>query len=291
MFGRFFVVLASGAAAVIAAQLPIGILTTVGAVRMDNAEVRGTGTVLEGSVIETSLNPARLTLKNGTRCELSPDSRVKVYDTRFLLEKGATQFHSSGLFPIMVNSLSVAPAASSTIRVFKVSPKTLEVSAVSGQAEVRNSSGLLIARVFPGSALDFDQEPGGGAAPPEKVSGKVEKSADGHFYLTDVTTKTTFELLGDNLDKSVGNCIAVTGSPDPNTATQIHVMTLSDVSCKKLGLAAGPAAGGAAAGASTGLSTPAIVAIIGGVAVAGGLGGAAAAGVFSGGSPRTISGQ
>jgi hypothetical protein len=289
VFGRFFVVLASGAAAVIAAQLPIGILTTVGAVRMDNAEVRGTGTVLEGSVIETSTNPAQLTLKNGTRCELSPDSRVKVYDTRFLLEKGASQFHSAGVFPIVVNSLSVAPTASSTIRVFKVSPKTLEVSAVSGQAEVRNASGLLIAKVFPGSALDFDQEPGGPATT-EKVSGKVEKSADGHYFLTDVTTKTTFELIGDDLDKSVGNCAAVTGTPDANAATQIHIATVSQVSCKKLGLAAGTAAG-AAAGASTGLSTPAIVAIIGGVAVAGGLGGAAAAGVFSGGSPRTISGQ
>jgi len=290
VFGRFSVLLASVGAAAIAAQLPIGILTTVGAVRMDNAEVRGTGTVLNGSVIETVANPAQLTLKNGARFELSPDSRVKVYDTRFLLEKGASQFHSSSVFPIVVNSLTVAPTASSTIRVFKVSPKTLEVSAVSGQAEVRNASGLLIARVFPGSALDFDQEPGGAAAP-EKVSGKMEKSADGHYYLTDVTTKTTFELVGDNLDKSVGNCIAVTGSPDPNTATQIHVMIISEVSCKKLGLTAGSAAGGAAAGASTGLSTPAIVAIIGGVAVGGGLSGAAVAGVFSGGSPRTISGQ
>jgi hypothetical protein len=147
----------------------------------------------------------------------------------------------------------------------------------------------LIAKVFPGSALDFDQEPGG-ASTPEKVSGKVEKSADGHYFLTDVTTKTTFELVGDDLDKSVGNCVAVTGTPDANAATQIHVATISQVSCKKLGLAAGTAAG-AAAGASTGLSTPAIIAIIGGVAVAGGLGGAAAAGVFSGGSPRTISGQ
>ncbi|MGA2598144.1 MAG: hypothetical protein ABSH09_14265 [Bryobacteraceae bacterium] len=290
MFGRFFFVLASGAVAMIAAQLPIGILTTIGAVRMDNAEVRGTGTVLEGSVIETSTNPAQLTLKNGTRCELSPDSKVKVYDKRILLEKGASQFHSAGVFPIVVNSLSVAPTASSTIRVYKVGPKTLEVSAVSGQAEVRNASGLLIARVFPGSALDFDQEPGGGATAPEKVSGKVEKSADGHYYLTDVTTKTTFELVGDNLDKSVGSCVAVTGTPDANAATQIHVMTISDVPCKKLGLPAG-AAGGAAAGASTGLSTPAIIAIIGGVAVGGSLGGAAAAGVFSGGSPRTISGQ
>ena len=282
----FPLVLACGICVAIAAQLPIGILTTIGSVRMDNADVRGTGTVLDGSVIETLDNPAQLTLKNGTRFELSPDSRFKVYDTRFLLEKGASQFHSSGAFPIVVNSLSVTPTSSSTIRVFKASPKAFEVSAVTGQAEVRNASGLLIAKVFPGSALNFNQEPEG-AATPFKVSGKLEKSADGHYFLTDVTTKTTFELLGDNLDSSVGNCIAVTGSTDPKTATQIHVTTVFAVSCKKLGL---PTAG-AAPGASTGLSTGATVAIIGGVAVAGSLGGAAAAGVFSGGSPRTISGQ
>src|SRR5689334_9333658 len=102
---------------------------------MDNAEVRGSGTVVNGSLIETASNPAQLSSSNGTRFELSATSRVKVFSDRFELEKGASQIHSSGAFPVVVNSLSIAPSASSTIRVFKLSPKTLEVSAVKGQAE------------------------------------------------------------------------------------------------------------------------------------------------------------
>ena len=97
------------------------------------------------------------------------------------------------------------------------SASALEVSAVAGEAEVRNDKGLLIAKVFPGAALDFDQQPGG-AAGPSSVSGKVSKTSDGHYLLTDSATNTTVEVQGDNLESTVGHCVAATGSADPTAA-------------------------------------------------------------------------
>jgi len=264
--------------------VPIGVLMTVDSVRMDNTEVRGTGTVLNGSTIETLRNPSRLRLNNGAQFELYPNSRAKVYGDRVVLERGASQIHSSAGYPVIVNSLSIMPLGSaSTIRVGWNNSRAFEVAAVTGQAEVRNANGLLIAKVFPDSALDFDQQPGG-AAGPSQVSGRVSNQ-NGHYLLTDSTTNTTVELQGDNLGSTVGHCIAATGAADPSAvpapgATQlIHVSTFKQVSCGKAG--AGAAAGGAA---GAGLSHAAIAGIVIAVVAGGTIGGLAAAGVFSSGS-------
>lgn len=282
---RFFGVLAGCTLVLSAASAPIGVLTTVDSVRMDNLQVRGNGTILDGSVIETAKNTSQLNLKNGTRFDLYPNSRATVYNDRIVLDRGASQIHASNSYKVMVNTLSIVPQGSSSIiRVSRNNSKGLEVAAVTGQAEVRNATGLLLARVVPGSALDFDQQPGG-AAGPSQVSGKVSKQ-NGHYLMTDATTKVTVELQGDNLDSTVGHCIAATGSPDPSAApvagaTQlIHVASYQNVSCGKAG-AAGAAAGGAAGG---GLSHAAIAGIVVAVVAGGAIGGAAAAGAFSGSS-------
>jgi len=264
-----------------AASVPIGVLNTIDSIRLDNSQVRGNGTVLDGSVIETAKNPSQLNLKNGTRFDLYPNSRVTVYNDRVVLDRGASQIHASAPYPVVVNTLSVLPLGpSSTIRVSRDNSKTL-VAAVAGQAEVRNAKGVLIARVTPGFALDFDQQPGG-AAGASQVSGKVSNQ-NGHYFLTDETTKTTVELQGDNLGSNVGFCISATGSVDPSAtpapgATQlIHVASYKRVPCVAGG--AGTPAGATTVG---GISHAAMAGIVVAVVAGGTLGGLAAAGRFSG---------
>lgn len=293
---RIVLVLVVCCAIVLGAAAPVGVLTAVGSIRVDGADVRGNGTVHNGSVIETVNNPSQLSLKNGTRFDLAAQSRAQVYDDHAVLERGASQIQASNGYPIQVNSLSViAVGPSSTVRVFRASASKLQVYAVTGQAEVHGASGVMIARVFPGSSLDFEQQPAG-AAGATKVSGKLEGQG-GRYMLTDVATKATYELQGDNLEKSVGQCIAATGSSDPTTAALIHVATYDKVSCKKLGIpvsvagagAAAAAGGAAGAGVGGGLSTGAIAGIVVGGAAAAGLGGAAATGAFSGGNATPVS--
>ena len=297
MFGRIFSLLICAAIVLSAASTPVGVLTTAGSIRVDGADVRGTGTVLNGSIVETATNPAQLSLKNGIRFDLAAQSRAQVYDNHAVLERGASQMHASSGFAIQVNSLSVIPAVpSSTIRVVRSGASKLQVFAVTGEAEVHNARGLVIAKVVPGSSLDFDQ-PRAGAASATRVSGKLEKQY-GRYTLTDVTTKTIVELQGDNLEKSVGHCIAATGSADPGMATLVHVPKVDEVPCKKLGSPAtagsgtGTAAGRAGAGGGAGgagVSTPAGLSILDGVMVGGSLGGVAAVSAFTGGYARSAS--
>lgn len=296
---RIVVVLLICCAIALGASAPVGVLTTAGSLRVDGADVRGNGTVRNGSVIETANNPSQLNLKNGTRFDLAAQSRAQVYDDHAVLERGASQIHASNGYPIRVNSLSVIPVGpSSTIRVFRTNAGRLQISAVTGQAEVHGAGGLMIARVLAGSSFDFEQQPAG-AEGATKVSGKLEKQR-GRYMLTDATTKTTFELQGDNLEKSVGQCIVGNGSSDPTTPALIHLATYDKVSCKKLAIpasvaGAGAGAGGtatagtgAAAGAS-GLAAGTVAAIVVGGATAASLGGLAAAGTFSGGGPTPVS--
>lgn len=291
---RIVVVLLICCAIALGAAAPVGVFTIAGSVRVDGAEMRGNGTVRNGSVIETVDNPSQLSLKNGTRFDLAAQSRAQVYDDHAVLERGASQIYASHGYPIRVNSLSVMPVGlSSTIRVFRTNASKLQISAVTGQAEVHGASGLMIARVLAGSSFDFEQQPAG-AEGATKVSGKLEKQR-GRYMLTDATTKATFELQGDNLEKSVGQCIVGNGSSDPTTPALIHLATYDKVSCKKLAIPAGAGAGGtaaagtgAAAGAS-GLAAGTVAAIVVGGVTAASLGGLAAAGTFNSGARTPVS--
>lgn len=281
-----------------AATVPIGILTTMGYARMDNSEIRGSGTVLNGSVVETANDSCEVNLKTGTRLELAPNSRARIYEDRVVLERGSSQMHSSGTyaagaFPVLVNSLQVLASSSSTVGMVRSGPRTLQVSAVTGGAEVRNGRGFLIARLPPGSALDF-QEPAGGAAAASQVSGKITKQ-NGHYLLTDSTTNTTVELQGENLEFIAGQCIAAMGSqdmteaPDAGATQLIHVASYHRVPCGQTAAAAAGPAGARVPSAGAGMPAWAVGAIVSGVAVGATLGGLSAAGMFTGGSPRFVS--
>ncbi len=287
-----------------AAPAPVGIVTSAGSIRLDGAEVRGNGTVLDGSLVETAGDPTQVILKNGVRLELAAQSRARLFDSHLVLELGAGALHAARGYSMRANSLSILPKGPSAIRVLRASASRLQVSAVAGQAEVESAGGVWIATVLPGSPLEFDQPPAG-AAGATRISGRLEQH-DGAYSVVDFATKSRLEVQGENLEKVVGQCISGDGSSDPGNAALIHLATYSRVSCgkrvaatdgaaaaSKSDAAGGPNAGGAAGVtsgvAAGGLSTPVLTAIIVGGAVAGTLGGVAAAGVFTGGTPTPVS--
>jgi len=148
------------------------------------------------------------------------------------------------------------------------------VAALNGPVRVTTDGGLLVANIAAGKALSFDPQPPG-AAPPVKVTGKLERK-DGHFLLTDETTQVISELVGPGLDKEVGNRIEVTGVLDPTgkpfaPATQLVKL----VKHTRLAALPPPRAGGWA-----GLSAGAKGAIIAGIVVGATVGILAAADVI-----------
>jgi hypothetical protein len=279
----------SGCLLVVTAAPPsIGTVKSPGEFRVDGSLIRGNSTVFDGNLIETAAARSVVEL-TGAQITLSPQSRAKFFRDHTVLEQGTSLVKDSNRHVVEVASLRIAPGSKdSVLQIETSSPKRVVVSARSGAAEVRNSSGILVASLVPGMALAFD--PQAGASPATSMTG-ILKAKGSAFILTDATTNVTVELRGTDLAKYVGKKVAITGSAIGGAtavagASQVVQVTAINAAGngKKAAAAAGAGAAGGAA-AAAGLSTAATVAIVGGVAIGGTLVGLAAAGSLSSASP------
>jgi len=248
-------------AALAAAQNPpIGLAMAQGSFRVNNSEVWGNTTLLEGTTIETARVASELHLNAGAQLGLAAASRGKLHRDRMILERGVGELRNTTSYWIEARSLrvfSAAPGASARVAFGK--ENRVLVAALNGPVRVTTEKGLVVANIAAGKTLVFDpQVPG--AAPPMRVTGRLERK-DGHFLLTDETTNVTVELVGVGLDKEVGNRIEVTGVLDP-TAKPFAPATQVVKLVKLARLAAVPPPGG-----WTALSAGAKGAIIAGIVV------------------------
>jgi len=203
-----------------AATSSIGFVRSAGDFRVDGSVVRGNSTVFDGNVIETSAARSVVQL-DGSQLTLAPDSRAKVYRDRTILEKGTGTLREANQHFFQADTLQISPGAKdSVVQVDVVSASRISVFAVSGSAQVRNSTGILVASIRPGMALAFDAAPpqsGGSTA--VKMTGTVNV-IDGKYFITDATANVTAELRGSDLAKLAGKTVEITGSIIPNaTAT------------------------------------------------------------------------
>jgi len=278
--------------ALVAAPVSIGTIKSAGEFRVDGSAVQGNSTVFDGNLIETAGFSTVVQL-SGAQVTLLPSSRAKLYRDRIELEKGSTLLRGPANHVVEAASLRITPTSKDSVLQVEIgSPGSVSVAAQSGAAEVRNSSGVLVASLRTGMALAF--APQSGAAASVKMSGTVSSSG-GKFFLTDTTTNVRVELQGPDVAKFVGKCVDIAGSGMPGVqaaagASQVvTVVSIKSGTCgKKAAAAAGGAAGaGAAGGAAVGMATGTQLAIIGGIAVAGTVTGLAAAGTFSTSSTST----
>src|SRR5437879_5584592 len=89
-----------------------------GLAKVDNSDIRGNASILDGSVVETAKGTSRIALQSGARVELASDSLGKVYQDHVVLEKGMGQLHAASNFQVVANELRVSGTGSdSTLRV------------------------------------------------------------------------------------------------------------------------------------------------------------------------------
>jgi len=139
-----------------AATPSIGTVTTHGETTIDNYKVLGSGTVFDGSVIETVLANADLRLSNnGAVVTLYGSSRGTLHTDHFLLERGSIKLSSSKSFNVLADNLVVVPAGDSSGLVTVQDSKSVIVEVEKGTLEVRNAAGTRIAQVHRGSPLSF----------------------------------------------------------------------------------------------------------------------------------------
>jgi hypothetical protein len=269
--GRFLLII-GGFFVLAAAPASIGIIKSTGQFRVNGSAIPGNSNLFDGDMVETG--DARSIIQIGaSRFTLLPESRAHIFGDRAVLEKGSGLLAGTQGYYFEAGAMRITPAAkNSVIRVEVSAPNRISVATEAGGAEVRTSSGVLVASLRYGMALAFSPQ-GTGATNTLRIRGTVE-SHDRKYFLTDGTTNVRFELQGTGLAKYAGKQVEITGSSSPAAsdvagAVQVaHVITIN--------LAVVPVAATAAAG----ISSAATAAVVGGVAVTGTIVGLAAAGTF-----------
>ena len=233
----------------------IGFVVTSGQVQVDGAVVRGNSTLFQGNVVRAGDATSDLMFPGGANLLLQPGSTVTVFRDYGVLEDGSAV--QRGQHALVADGLKVSSLSSQGAVFVDVQDKShLKVTAQNGAAEVRNSAGVVVARLEAGKALSFtvqaspqnststppQQNPtpaeGGQAAPPGGIQltlhGILRKDHPGrygHFLLTDMATNVTYELQGPDLDDLVGASVEVTGSTYDTAAASgaSKVMSVSDI--------------------------------------------------------------
>jgi hypothetical protein len=276
---RFLTPIIAGGCLLIAATSSIGVIRSSGEFRLDGSIVRGNSTVFDGNLLETTTTRSVVQLDAG-QVTLAPQSRAKVYHDRTVLEKGAGLLRdAAGKHEFEAASLHIVPTArDSVIQVDIQGQGRIAVAARDGEAQVRNSSGVLVASLRAGMELAFDMQ--AGASKAVKIAGVLEQRS-GNYFIADTTTHVTFQIQGNSLAQYVGKKVEIAGSLIPGAtpaAGATQVVQAAGIQLAPVA-AGGTAAGTAAAGAHWGT-----IAIVGGVAVGGTVVGLVSAGTFSGGS-------
>ncbi len=249
-----------------AAGPAIGVATTSGDFQIDRSNVSGNASILDGSLIETGRTASELRLYEGTGMRLAGDSRAKVFLDRLVLEQGSAQVNARQGYAIDAAGLQVQAAPRSAARIGLAGAGRVEVAALSGSVQVRNQTGVLLARVLPGQALAFTIQ-AAGAAPAVKLTG-VLTVEDGHYFVTDQTAGVRVELVGNDLVRFVGKMVEVNGALDASVTAAAPASNVVNVISIRVVASAAKAAAAAGAGAKVGAAIGSHALLIGGVAVA-----------------------
>jgi hypothetical protein len=197
----------------LAAAPSIGSVTARGETRVDNYDVRGSGTVFDGSVIETGQSissGADLRLTSKAVVTVLRDSRGTLYRDHFVLQRGEAQLGLTDSFRIQANGVVVVPAeehSSGTVSIDSANAVTVE--AKNGTLEIRNSVGATVARVRPGHPLTFSSLADKSSA--EFSALGTVSLENGRYYLNSSETGTKYEVKGDNLQNYDGTSVVASG--------------------------------------------------------------------------------
>jgi len=206
-----------------AATPSIGTVTARGETRIDDYQVKGSGTVFDGSLIETGQSAqsvADVRLAGGSVVTLYIGTRGNVYHDHFVLQQGKVEVTSPGSYRVEVNGLVVTPAGSNSDGIVSIEPgNTVNVVAQTEALKVSGDEGTLIAQVHPGNPLAFGPVSG---KPSLDFSATGQVSADhGHYLLKASAVDLTYELKGGNVQNFVGDQVSASGKVDPS-ASQVN---------------------------------------------------------------------
>jgi hypothetical protein len=234
---KWFILMTSAlcaASCAMAASPSIGSVTSRGELKVDNYLVNGSGTVFDGSVVETGKSAASiadLRLGNDAVISLYVDSRGTLHRDRLELQRGMAALSSTGSFRVEAYGLHVAPRQAHSSGIVSIEPdNSVNVVARTGDLEVKDAAGRTIALIHSGHSLSFSALDGKPST--DFIAAGVVSSEKGHYYLRTSETDVKYELNGDNLQKFDGSSVIASGTLDPSAegvagaAGKIHAKSI-----------------------------------------------------------------
>jgi hypothetical protein len=240
MLGRMYVLagaLCASSCALAASPSIIGSVTVRGETKIDNHDVQGSGTVFDGSVVETGQSissSADLRLEKNGEITLLRDSRGVLYRDHFVLERGAAQLGLTDSFKIQASGVVVVPTEANSSGIVSIDQaNSVTVDAKNGTLEIRNSSGAGLARVRPGHPLAFSSVAGKSSSD-FSATGRVS-SENGRYYLDSAETGMKYEVKGEGLQSYNGHSVLASGvlQPAASGAGVAGVLVASDIRSPK----------------------------------------------------------
>lgn len=230
------------------ASTAIGTASAAGTIRVDGYAVTGNATLFDGSAIEAIQTPATLRLTEGTQIKLAPGSQGTLYRDRMVLNCGKSELSASDTFRVESNGLRITATGSTAHGIVAVTPsKTIQVAALSGDLQVANSTGFVLARIRSGSAMSFAAQAASGTV---TLKGTVS-SSNGNYYIT-ASDGTITQITGKDFAKYVGKEVRITGTTVAGTSATGGASSVVDVSSiSRLGAAGAGGGGGAGGGWTT----------------------------------------
>ncbi len=215
----------------------IGTATARGDLLVDGYAVKGDATLFEGTVVETGKASAALRLEKGVEIKLSSNSRGTVHRDRLVLQEGSSEWRSTSPFLIEANALRITSSGQTPSGIVSMSTSnTVRVAALTGEFQVTDSHGLLLAGVHPGNSVSFEEPQAGEQGPtPMTLFGTLTK-VDGRFFLSLPAPDlgVIYELRGANLEKLVGKQVLIKGTIDTHMPTKVpgttHVLVVLGIS-------------------------------------------------------------
>ncbi len=143
----------------------IGSVISQGDLQIDNHPVRTSGTIFDGSLVETGngvISSANVRLNNNVRVTLYSDSRGTLYHDHLVLLHGVAQVAATASFRTEVTGLSISssePRSNGLISIGRDGVVT--VSAQTGDFRVSKNGGPFLTQVSSQKPLAFSPSAGG----------------------------------------------------------------------------------------------------------------------------------
>jgi hypothetical protein len=257
---------------------PIGTVSSEGDITVGRTLIPRQATLYNGSTIITGGDSARLSLRDGTTVQLSPDAQATVHEGALSFERGTGQIDASNPYAIKVNSITIRSVSNPTrLRVSLAGDGSVKFASLAGDFALSAGAGKPLGSLAAGKIVTFADSKDAGASPPSQFQGCLARTKK-QFLLHDDASKSTIALEADSIEAKPGDRVTVVGTKDSaaspvsgaDQVVRVLRLTVDGHGCSSTAAAAAAgtaAAAGGAAAAATGLGTGAMVAI--GVAAAG----------------------